>query len=859
MSNPQKWWQAPATGTLRFAAFLLILLGLFAAIAGLAVDVRARLSAIERADSDNGQWVMMQTEVEALRLQYALSGAVAGRGTIADVRRWYDVLYSRIDMLQRSPLYTGFIAKDENKEKLNQMVAFIQRWQPYIDGPDDQLLAALPQMEAENAAVQKITRELSLAALLEFSATTDETRSRVSETLVRLAIVTLATIVLLGLVAIVLMKVYRTARRQAEENQITGTRLQMIIATSPDAIVVTNRGGWVVEFNPAAETMFGILRERMIGKQVVSKIFPAEFIESYQAQITAAIANAATRGPQRFELEGIRANGERFPLELSIAIRGLTKGALIVAYIRDISARKASNFALQEALTKARAGEKAKAQFLAVMSHEMRTPLNGLIGSIELMRDTPLSADQQNLLRIMDVSGEILLGHVNSVLDISRAEAGEIKLVAQTFDLDTLIADCIANQAGIARSNGSTLVHTALTGPHGIVKGDEGRLRQVLLNLLGNAVKFTRDGSVTLETERLETRAAEGQPGMVEFRIVDTGIGIEANDLDRVFEDFETVDTSYGRENSGTGLGLGIARRLTLAMGGKIGAESEPGAGSVFWVRLPLPPASVTQPVAKAGAGQKGPARGTAKAQKPLHILVIEDNEINRFLVRRYLQDAQHSVVEAVDGVEGVEAAEAQHFDLIITDISMPRMDGIEATRRIRAGNGPSARSRIIALTAHALPEEIAHFKTVGMDICLTKPVTRDVLLSHLIDDTPAPVEQPTLRPIVDAGPLDELTSDLGVPVVRNLISRMIEDGDSTLAQLATHTEPNIEVARIAHQLAGGCATFGAMRLRETLAAIEIAIKSGDLVQASADLARLPGLWAETREALQGRVKDMVA
>ena len=356
----------------RVAIPAMILAILLALIANLAMNVRDRLQAVDAADSDNGQWVMIQTEVEVLRLQHSLILARNGDRSLADVRRWYDVLYSRLTLLAQSPLYANFINIPENRARLTRMQAFMDRWLPVIDGPDDALRAELLPMEQESHTAQADARALSLSSLLSFSAGTDATRTEVSKALIQLAIITIITFLLLGLLAIMLMQLYRITRRQAIENEQTGARLQMIIASSPDAIVVTNRGGWAVEFNPQAEAMFGIQRADILGKVALPEIVDPTKYSQIQQTISAAIESAAKDGPQRIEIEGRRANGSTFPLEIAIATRDLGRGALIVAFMRDVSARHASDRALQAALTTAQAGEKAKADFLAVMSHEMR-------------------------------------------------------------------------------------------------------------------------------------------------------------------------------------------------------------------------------------------------------------------------------------------------------------------------------------------------------------------------------------------------------------------------------------------------------------------------------------------------------
>lgn len=856
------------SGTIRTILLLSVLSALFLIIGILANDVQARLRSIEQADSDNGQWVMMQTEVEVLRLQYAIRSATDDVSDISEVRRWFDVLYSRINLLQTSPLYERILSSGENKVLLGQLSDFIDRWVPVIDGKDTELLAELPKMEEENARNQGYARALSLSALQSLSHDTDNTRSIMSLTLLRLAITTAAMVTLLGVLALILARLYATTRRQAEENRITSDNLRTIIENSPDAIAVTDRNGHVLEFNPQAEAIFGIPRASVMGQIVLPAAFPPDEVQTVTALVEQAVERAVYDGPQRFELRATRGNGERFPLEVSLALgpHHPDPAGLVVAFMRDVSERHAAQNAVQVALERAQAGEKAKANFIAVMSHEMRTPLNGLIGSVDLLRETTLDPQQQELLRVISISSDILLGHVNSVLDITVTEAGRLKLTSEPFDLDQLIEDCLKNQTGLAKAGGNSLLHKPQTGPLGHVMGDQSRLRQILLNLVGNAVKFTRNGEITLETER-QPQKANGDPNdVIEFRIIDTGIGIAPEDCEKIFEDFQTLDSSYGRNSGGTGLGLGIVRRLVRAMGGQMGVESELGDGSVFWVRIPLP----TLAMARATQNQQDdksvtrvppPTKPASILSKsivqtdeliPLRILVIEDNEVNRFLLRRYLSAGKHDVVEAKDGLEGVNLAGQSAFDVILTDISMPVLDGVEATKRIRNSNGPSAKARIIALTAHALPDDIARFRAAGMDACMTKPISRDTLLARLrnrddLDFEEAPTQESKM---IDPQPIRDLTDELGIEMAASLVVRMIDDGDATMARLSAMTEMTEQTAMVAHRLAGTCATFGAMQLRSALADIETKIKSGDPDSAAKRMSDLPGMWRDCRAIL---------
>jgi PAS domain S-box-containing protein len=856
MTNSPNTAQRPMIGPIRNFAIIGVVLALLVLIGALALDVRNRLEELDLANSDNGQWVMMQTEVEVLRLQNTLIKAQSGTASLPEVRRWFNVFYSRLRLLEQSPLYSEFIQKPRNLSRLNEMQNFVDRWVSVIDAQDDVLRAALSQIETESGEVQRLARNLSLDSLLEFSAGTDHTRAHVSDTLMKLALAVAATFLLLAVLAVTATRLYRVTRHQARENKIAGERLQLIIATSPDAIVVTNRGGWVIEINPVAEAMFGLTREKVLGQRIVPLLFPNH--QDSDLHLRDIISKAASFGPQRFEVTAQRADGTSIPLEVSLALRDLKKGALIVSFLRDVSQRKADQQALEQALKQAQSGEKAKADFLAVMSHEMRTPLNGLIGSMDLMRDTTLDEAQRELLRVMEVSGEILLGHVESVLDITRFEVGQLRLSDTPFVLDRLIDDCIANQAGLARTVGNSIRHVALSGPIGTVRSDPGRLRQILLNLIGNAVKFTRDGSITVESERLPHRADSTGPQMVEIRVIDTGIGISKKDRARVFEDFATLDSSFGRATGGTGLGLGIARRLVQAMGGSIGVESTLGKGSLFWLRLPLPAAEPAQtlPAQTQPPLPREPDTTSQITLPSLNVLVIEDNSINRFLLRRMLSDQNHKVTEAIDGLDGVNAAQKTAFDLIITDISMPRLDGLEAARRIRAG-GASAKARIIALTAHALPEDLERFRQAGMDACLTKPVSRETLLAQVHAGVNASVV--SLTPAPQNTALQDLVQNLGAPLALSLVHRMLAEGDALIDEIKSQPGPNDEMALIAHKMAGACPIFGATAMYEALTELEQAISQGHLEQAADFATAALEIWEETRSALTAQSARLAA
>ena len=863
--------------TLRVAGALAVVAACVVAMVTLTLDVKKRLAALEAANSDNTQWVMMQAEVEVLRLQSATLTVLADPhpedlpALLDEVRRWFNVFYSRVSMLEQSPVYAPLLSKDGYTEDYRVLRNFLDREVMVIDGSDPRLRSALPEFARLLPDVRAAARNLTLHALADFASLSDEQRLSMSDTLVRLAILTGALIVTLTGLALVMARLYRISETRAEEVRQTSARLATIIANSADGIVVTDQTGRILEFNPAAQAIFSRNRGDVLGK-IGPDLLLAEGADGEQGNaLRDAMAEMAKRRePLRMEVDARRANGTTFPAEISIAPSRPAGGSLIVAFVRDISERRKAQLDLTEALDRAVAGEKTKAEFLAVMSHEMRTPLNGLIGSMDLMGQTVLDAQQRELLGIMETSGEILLGHVNSVLDISKAEAGAMQIVEHRFDLDRLIDETAANQAGLAATRGTALAVMHLSGALGEVIGDPGRIRQILLNLIGNAVKFTANGTVSVETEMLTDTVTGPGKKLVEIRVIDSGIGISEADLSRIFDDFVTVDATYGRAQGGTGLGLGIARRLAEAMGGEIGAESVEGEGSLFWLRLPL---GVVAEERMAGTAGGVPLRGEHDAQslnddteapaaKPLDVLVVEDNEINRFLLRRYLEGAGHKVTEAIDGQHGVEMAQAHGYDAILMDISMPRMDGIAATERIRKAGGPSAKARILALTAHAMPEEQQRFQTVGMETGLTKPISRVELLRRLagdFDGEAGGASESGPDGILDAAPLAELIGQIGPEMAAMLIQRLVAEADTSVEQIMTLQDAahDGDVARMAHQLAGTCGTFGTVRLRVVLSGVEAAVKMGARDELERHRSQLPHVWGSTRRALEDQLALM--
>jgi PAS domain S-box-containing protein len=382
----------------------------------------------------------------------------------------------------------------------------------------------------------------------------------------------------------------------------------------------------------------------------------------------------------------------------------------VLSAAEDITERTRADAALKAALSEAEAANRAKSVFLATMSHEIRTPLNGVLGMAQAMARDELSPLQRRRLEVVRTSGEALLAILGDLLDISKIEAGKLELEAIEFDLAEVAEEAAAGFSGLAASKGLALV-TDIGRAAGTYRGDPTRLRQILSNLFSNAVKFTEAGKVSLSAVR--TRA-----GKLELTVADTGSGIPEAALGRLFEKFVQVDSSTTRRFGGTGLGLAICRELTELMGGSIRAESELGLGARFVVTLPLERIGAARPRA-------APELARVEAPASLRILAAEDNQVNQVVLKTLLEQAGLEVTLASDGAEALEAYENGAWDLVLMDVQMPVMDGLEATRAIRAFENQTGRPRapIIALTANAMEHQKAEYLACGMDKLVAKPI----------------------------------------------------------------------------------------------------------------------------------------
>lgn len=561
---------------------------------------------------------------------------------------------------------------------------------------------------------------------------------------------------------------------------------------------------------------------------------------------------------------------ERYTLQGGHVVWGLLTLSLVrdktgaptqfICQVEDITARRRADEELRRAHDQALEASRLKSEFLATVSHEIRTPMNGILGTVEMLSTTAMTQTQREMSRVIKQSADSLLRLIDDLLDLSRIEAGKLHLEQADFNPKQVIGDTLALFLTLAKLKEVTLESAISPELDLTVRGDPLRFRQVLTNLLSNALKFTSEGGVELSARVMENSPDDMVTVQVEVR--DTGCGIPSDLQGRLFQPFVRAESAFRRNHSGAGLGLSISQHLVESMGGEIGFSSSDSVGSTFWFTLALPRVTLkTEP-----EDEDEPNVTTPQIPvRSLDLLVVEDNEMGRYVARLQLEHLGHKVETANDGVEALACLAERRFDAVLIDCQMPRLDGYETTRRIRSGeaNCLNRDVPIVALTAFAMPGDRERGLSVGMNDYITKPLSADSLRKLLVRCGLMPTEEVRVEaPSIvkeeaaidmahytrlsnirapDGQPLAEVYADMFCSEMPGLLAR--------IEQLFNDREAKA-LARAAHSLAGNAANLGATPLRHVLRALVECSRTEDWSAAGIALGEVKTAWKRLSAAL---------
>jgi PAS domain S-box-containing protein len=633
-----------------------------------------------------------------------------------------------------------------------------------------------------------------------------------------------------------------TERKRVEAAQAESeARYRLLAEHSSDLIILGHNDGRRSYISPAVHRMLGYTVEEAHALTMRDFVHPDDL-----GRVFETTRRLSSEAPQDSVVYRLRHKDGHYIWAEAAFQRVETEGDItIVTAIRDVTERqrqaeetKRAKEAAEEAKARAELANQAKTEFLASMSHEIRTPLAGILGYADLLiTRNSLDPEQRQHVERIQSAGSALLTIVDDILDFSKIEAGEIVLEPGPFSPRGLVEDAVSIVRSVADRK-SLPIHVEIDpGLPTALVGDEARLRQVLLNLLNNAVKFTRRGHVALTVAHRTSPDGE----TVTFRVEDTGIGIPQEKQERLFKRFSQVDGAINREFGGTGLGLAISKQLVDMMGGSITVESEAGKGSAFSF-------AVTLPQAQERVAAEPPLPSDAALRAKAHILLVEDLDINQELGRAVLEAAGHRVDVVADGIEAIAAVQEKAYDLVLMDVQMPRMDGLTATQMIRGLRHPARNVPIIAMTANVLPQQVTACHKAGMTDHIGKPFKRDELyaaVERALRGLPAEHkhERSSATPALDDAVLADLADVGGAELVKRLVEQLDDDFKVRFDADGSQLRSREEIMRDAHALVSSAGMLGLMQLSEACMELERACQGEGEIEAL--LARVRRLGAE--------------
>jgi len=729
-----------------------------------------------------------------------------------ELRNKIDIVLNKLLFLENtdSNMILGF--NEEVKILMDPINQFVRKTVSIIDNVDE---ISLDNILILRDMVKRVRPKVSKNAFLVYRLAvirSQEQQINFSKQLIWTSGSAVFFLIMLAGLLLLLDQMLRSSIRRADELTASSRQLALTVAGSMDAIIIADGFSKIIEYNASAQGVFGWSREEIIGKTMEEIFFRSGLRDAYKNAMAQSLELSHTNAIDgvRVELTAWRKNGEEFEVELNMTYVERNDDAIYMAYIRDISDRKAAEKILIEARDRAERTDKAKSQFLAVMSHEMRTPLAGIIGVMDLLKTTKLTKKQDHYVQIATSSGEVMLEHINEALDITRIEGGALNLSPQEFNLPDLVRSLVEVLKPLASEKVLNLDFQIDSNIKTNFIGDSLRIRQILTNLLGNSIKFTDEGSIKF----VIGHSYVSDVSTVKFKITDTGVGIAPENHEKIFEDFMALSSGDQRQTRGDGLGLSISRKISRQMGGDIIVESNINEGATFILSLPLVQVVKTDVVELKGLDIP------VENSKKINVLVVEDSITNREVLSDMLEEMGHKVIGAMNGLESLEQVKKQRFDIIFMDINMPIMGGIEAVQKIRSGGGLNSKTYIAGLTAHGSDEFGVEAEQAGMDCYFTKPI-RLVTLQQIILDVVASRSDETIGEFSPV--LKELFETLGREKTLGVSGVFFEELEQFINQCnqGIFSHDNHALVEAAHKIKGAAAMLGLDLLETIFAQLE--------------------------------------